>query len=415
MSDISTLTLAKLYESQNQILDAFLVYEKLYRKSPDEDLNEKIIDLRKKIFSGNNDSYDHLINNLFSDEEKAEFKILPHSQFQLRAEENTAISNEETFPEDLMSVNEVKENTDIPQTNSSDFAVEPELTSQSEELPEVVTEQAEVNTPAISEVVEITEEPTKELSEDDISDEEARRLAEEIAIEIGEFLPEDTEQSNTENEEIINTISVETDEKEESPEPEKIKEILPEFEADTEPAPTIEQETKTEEPVIPKTDEPEETSYNNIETSHESFNQDLIDEIENIDNTINNEIENILNSEEEEDKLTIDKEAITGIETKWLQKRIQKESGEFTEAKNKEEIPAEEIIQTEPNIATTEEVSAVKSLSEIIQAITNNNKLGIEIFLSEHFKSKTKQDEIQLSEIVEAIRIYKQLNEEQDQ
>jgi hypothetical protein len=388
MSDIATLTLAKLYESQNQLLDALLVYEKLHKKSSDEELEEKIIELREKIFNENTDSYDHLINNIFSNDDKAKFKILPHSQYQQRLEENTTMSNDETFPEDLLS--EPKETAEEPVAEvieqPEDSEINTQYTEFTQEIPEMTDERDGFLPFEDNTETEEAEQPTEELSDDDISDEEARRMAEEIAMELGESLPKDEEVPDVSNE----NLGTDKPEITENTKSNTVEETAQEI--------RIEQEEKVvDEPTDERISKINEDAFGeDIENSQEHFHQDLIDEIENIDNTISNDIENILNqNENNQPTQPVGKSIINDIENKWLKKRKEKESSGSEKAD----------IQKKADVTQ-------KPLTEIISAVTNENKLGIEIFLSEHFKSNKNQDEIKLSEIAEAIRIYKKLNEE---
>ncbi|MCF7813753.1 MAG: hypothetical protein K9N40_04675 [Candidatus Cloacimonetes bacterium] len=74
-----TITLAELYESQDQLLDALMVYQKLLHRKPSTELEEKILDLKKKIFADDEMQYNPVIEQVFSQEERLKFNILPHS------------------------------------------------------------------------------------------------------------------------------------------------------------------------------------------------------------------------------------------------------------------------------------------------------------------------------------------------
>ncbi|MCK4695258.1 MAG: hypothetical protein KAT74_05835, partial [Candidatus Cloacimonetes bacterium] len=54
-----TLTLAQLYENQNQFLDALVIYQKLMKTKPSDELQNKINELKEKIFADNTLEYSH--------------------------------------------------------------------------------------------------------------------------------------------------------------------------------------------------------------------------------------------------------------------------------------------------------------------------------------------------------------------
>ncbi|OQX70657.1 MAG: hypothetical protein B6D62_03935 [Candidatus Cloacimonas sp. 4484_275] len=78
-----TVTLAQLYESQNQFVDALLIYRKILASNPEnrEIIEGKIKALEAKIFSKQQQEYDPLINKIFSAEEKEYFAILSHHAY----------------------------------------------------------------------------------------------------------------------------------------------------------------------------------------------------------------------------------------------------------------------------------------------------------------------------------------------
>jgi hypothetical protein len=76
-----TITLAKLYESQDQHLDAFLVYQKLNNENPSGEIADKMKDLQEKIFSNIRSEYNEVISKIFTPEERKKFRILPHEDY----------------------------------------------------------------------------------------------------------------------------------------------------------------------------------------------------------------------------------------------------------------------------------------------------------------------------------------------
>ncbi|HCX72625.1 MAG TPA: hypothetical protein DHM37_02820 [Candidatus Cloacimonas sp.] len=81
MSELATITLAELYEKQNQFMDALVIYLKLYQQTPSEKLKQRIINLKEKVFTENEDEYTSTIKMIFSKEDRKKFQILPHNQY----------------------------------------------------------------------------------------------------------------------------------------------------------------------------------------------------------------------------------------------------------------------------------------------------------------------------------------------
>ena len=78
---VPTITLAELYESQNHLMDALLIYKYLKKENPSEEIKEKIDKLENKIFSEIESQYLSVIQKIFTPEERKFFEILPHTQF----------------------------------------------------------------------------------------------------------------------------------------------------------------------------------------------------------------------------------------------------------------------------------------------------------------------------------------------
>ena len=97
-----TLTLAKLYENQNQFLDALVIYQKLMKTKPSDELQNKINELKEKIFADNTLEYSHTIDKIFTTEDKKKFKILPHEQYKNFKESKNQHNDEETYPEEMI-------------------------------------------------------------------------------------------------------------------------------------------------------------------------------------------------------------------------------------------------------------------------------------------------------------------------
>lgn len=101
---VPTITLAELYEGQNQYVDALVIYKNLYKENPNEELQNKIDELKEIIFKENTLEYASITDKLFTDEEKRLFQILPHEQYKAYKDSITELDNQETFPEELSEI-----------------------------------------------------------------------------------------------------------------------------------------------------------------------------------------------------------------------------------------------------------------------------------------------------------------------
>lgn len=72
-----TWTLARLYEEQNQYMDALAAYEQIRKKNPDPQVDEAIERLLRKILIESNAPYDPLIDQIFTPDDKIKFRIAP--------------------------------------------------------------------------------------------------------------------------------------------------------------------------------------------------------------------------------------------------------------------------------------------------------------------------------------------------
>lgn len=184
-----TITLAELYENQNQYIDALVIYKDLYKDDPTEELQSKIDELKDKIFKENTLEYSTIIDKIFTEEEKRIFHILPHDQFKAYKESQADLKNEETYPEELI---EVKKEEAAP-VDIIESEIEEEKTPDIDDLTELE--------------VKIETEDSIELEDTlDIDDsiESEEKIVIEETIEIEDTLDSDDK--------IEDDISLETDE-----------------------------------------------------------------------------------------------------------------------------------------------------------------------------------------------------------
>ncbi|MDD3533853.1 MAG: hypothetical protein RBR69_02200 [Candidatus Cloacimonadaceae bacterium] len=76
-----TVTLAKLFEEQNQFFDALATYELIAQNDASPAIREKIEELHARILNDPSNRYDSRIEKLFTPEELAYLKILSHQGF----------------------------------------------------------------------------------------------------------------------------------------------------------------------------------------------------------------------------------------------------------------------------------------------------------------------------------------------
>jgi hypothetical protein len=79
---VITFTLARLYESQNHLLEALMMYHYLLKDKDDSELQQKISELTQKIWKEQSPKYDGKINLLFSESDKIKFQIYPQKMFE---------------------------------------------------------------------------------------------------------------------------------------------------------------------------------------------------------------------------------------------------------------------------------------------------------------------------------------------
>ena len=92
-----TVTLADLYESQNQFLDAYVIYKYIYSMQPETHIKEKLDSIEKKIFEEYNKEYNPTIKKIFSKDEIEKFKIFPAQHFSQYQEIEASFIEETNF------------------------------------------------------------------------------------------------------------------------------------------------------------------------------------------------------------------------------------------------------------------------------------------------------------------------------
>ena len=151
-----TLTLAKLYETQDQFLDAFLVYQKINKENPSQETADKMKELQNKIFNNIKSEYNEIIGKIFSPEEIRKFRILPHEDYleMTRVEEEpeniTDITESPDDPEIKIFKSEIDQKIDL-----SDFSSGLQFNDAAKDEPHEIK----------TESVDVPDQPEDELSE----------------------------------------------------------------------------------------------------------------------------------------------------------------------------------------------------------------------------------------------------------
>jgi hypothetical protein len=120
-----TWTLARLYEDQNQLMDALAAYELIRKSTPDPQVDEAIERLLHKILIESNAQYDPIIDQIFSPDDKIKFRIAPEeiceaydkakSQVTLRPVDDDILSEDEEDDIQIILPRETYTETPQPQ------------------------------------------------------------------------------------------------------------------------------------------------------------------------------------------------------------------------------------------------------------------------------------------------------------
>ncbi|MBT5419506.1 MAG: hypothetical protein HOK80_01345 [Candidatus Cloacimonetes bacterium] len=236
-----TITLAELYENQDQYIDALVIYKNLNKENPTEELQNKINELKDIIFRENTLEYSTIIDKIFTEEEKRIFHILPHEQYKAYKESQADLKNDETYPEELTAIEE----EDI----TPDEELKPETENETLEIEDPIEPEIEPEEKEIFEQ-ENTVNKVDDIEELIIDEEDEPKTEAEIVPEINELETPEIEETTepelkTDDDKEINIDeALETDDQlEDDISLEIDEEIQKELDV------TVKQETKTEEAV----------------------------------------------------------------------------------------------------------------------------------------------------------------------
>lgn len=275
-----TITLAELYENQDQYIDALVIYKNLNKENPTEELQNKINELKDIIFRENTLEYSTIIDKIFTEEEKRIFHILPHEQYKAYKESQADLKNDETYPEELTAIEE----EDI----TPDEELKPETENETLEIEDPIEPEIEPEEKEIFEQ-ENTVNKVDDIEELIIDEEDEPKTEAEIVPEINELETPEIEETTepelkTDDDKEINIDeALETDDQLEDDISLEIDE-----EIQKEPDVTVEPESKTEEAVSI-----EDIMKNNAEGQSDIIENEIeIDPVDEMDTIIEPQTDN---------------------------------------------------------------------------------------------------------------------------
>jgi len=114
-----TITLAQLYETQNQLFDALNIYELLYHKDQSLVTLDNIKRIKDLIFNNEQSKYNVIIQKIFNSDDLRKFRIIPESLYDQYSKSNE--SSEDDIEEEIeeeISEEIMESEPEIPGENS---------------------------------------------------------------------------------------------------------------------------------------------------------------------------------------------------------------------------------------------------------------------------------------------------------
>ena len=384
-----TLTLAHLYEKQNQPLDALVIYQQLLNKEYSDELDEKIKDLKNKIFNDSSLEYNSVIDKIFTTEDKKNFKILPHDEYEAFTVSQAQHTNEETYPEEMLQKQTQKADTTEPLTD--------DIPESEQELKEEPTmEVAPDETEDVASEPELQEEDTESFSEiqdesEIISDEEITPVSYKQEMEISDEsgTEMDIGMESTEDTLIEESRDTEIPAMEQITEEDQLDEI-PETVSETDLAAEIEKEQSAD------TTEPEIEQSENISESESIAEQDQVIEMETEIDESSSEVEPIEEPVKEEE----------------IEEEIKPES--------ETELPGEKTSEVEPEIEPIQPLTDIEEklhtpegadVLDLLKDLKNIDAESLNDILIENLGEDRTLDEVKLSDVHYALELLKNTDE----
>ncbi len=125
-----TLTLAKLFEEQNQFFDALAIYEIISQTDQSPELQQKIEALQSRILNDSSLRYDPRIEKLFSPEELAYLRIMSHTAFEHLSVSQAQFMDSVSDYQLLLSEEEEASGSSVTKADLDDFAEAGEVFSE---------------------------------------------------------------------------------------------------------------------------------------------------------------------------------------------------------------------------------------------------------------------------------------------
>ena len=104
---IPTKTLAKLYEKQDSLWEAYIIYKKIYLQNKDAEIKDKIIELGEKLIDET--SYSQITLQIFDKKRLAELSILSKEQYKTYQRVLKDMNRNEQYEDILTAYQENKE------------------------------------------------------------------------------------------------------------------------------------------------------------------------------------------------------------------------------------------------------------------------------------------------------------------
>jgi hypothetical protein len=145
-----TLTLAQLYDSQNQLFNALNIYNKLLGVGDDTEINQRINGIYEKLVDKEFDNYQSFLKQIFSKKDLIKFRILTNSQYSdyIKSMKDLESENEEGTEEIADKNEDIKPNLideDVQDVLEEKEIVEPEIVVQQDKIEKNTAVKEQIN------------------------------------------------------------------------------------------------------------------------------------------------------------------------------------------------------------------------------------------------------------------------------
>ncbi len=154
-----TFTLAKLYENQDQLLEAIQIYLQLIDKNDQPELRERLEALKDKYYQNKKNDFADLTKEIFSRQDRKKFNIISHKEYQNYLESHKEPHEFETYPEEMLQNENSKE---MKTSKENNIKTEADLTVSEKENADSEREEA-----SLREEKEITDDHSSDIVKED--------------------------------------------------------------------------------------------------------------------------------------------------------------------------------------------------------------------------------------------------------